>query len=46
MNVTLLLVIPAVLALGVIGGLVLQRTRPGVLALLARDDETVVDHAS
>lgn len=46
MNVTLLLVIPGVLALGVIGGLVLQRTRPEVLTLLARDDEKVVDHAS
>ena len=46
MNTTLLLTIPAVLAAGIIGGLVLQRTRPEVLTLLARDDETVVDHAS
>ena len=46
MNTTLLLTIPAVLAAGIIGGLVLQRTRPEVLTLLARDDKTVVDHAS
>lgn len=46
MNVTLLLIIPVVLALGLIGGLVLQRRRPEVLTLLAHDDESVVDHAS
>jgi amino acid transporter len=46
MNVSLMLVIPCVLVIGIIGGLVLQRTRPEVLTLLAHDDETVVDHAS
>lgn len=46
MNVTLLLIIPGVLALGLIGGLALKRHRPEVLELLAHDDETVVDHAS
>lgn len=46
MNVTLMLVMPCVLVIGVIGGLVLQRKRPEVLTLLAHDDETVVDHAS
>jgi amino acid transporter len=46
MNVALMLIIPGVFALGLIGGLVIQRRRPEVLTLLAHDDETVVDHAS
>ena len=46
MNVELMLVIPCVLVIGLLGGLVLQRRRPEALTLLARDDESVVDHAS
>jgi amino acid transporter len=40
-NDMLVAVVPAVLLLGVVGGLVLRRVRPGTIALLARDDEAV-----
>jgi amino acid transporter len=40
-NVVLVAVVPAVLVLGVIGGLVLRRIRPETIALLAHDDEAV-----
>jgi amino acid transporter len=40
-NAVLVAVVPAVLVLGVIGGLVLRRIRPETIALLAHDDEAV-----
>ncbi len=40
-NDVLLAVVPAVLLLGVVGGLVLRRVRPATIALLGRDDAGV-----
>jgi amino acid permease len=40
-NDALVAVVPAVLVLGLVGGLVLRRVRPKTIALLARDDADV-----
>ena len=40
-NDALIAVVPAVLVLGLVGGLVLRRLRPDTIALLARDDADV-----
>ena len=40
-NVVLVGIVPAVLLLGVVGGLVLRSVRPETIALLARDDAEV-----
>jgi hypothetical protein len=40
-NVVLVGTVPAVLLLGVVGGLVLRSVRPETIALLARDDAAV-----
>ncbi len=40
-NELLVGVVPAVLLLGVVGGLVLRRVRPDTIALLAHDDTAV-----
>lgn len=40
-NDALVAVVPAVLVLGLVGGLVLRRVRPRTIALLARDDSDV-----